>query len=130
MTVVVRSTTDRFEVHKEFLGMYQVPSIDTATLTEATIDALCRMNLPLSKLRGQCYDRASSMKGVRSGVAKGILHKESRAIYTHCYGHSINLAVNDALKVSKPIRAALETTHEVTKLIKYTHPVMKAFSVS
>ena len=51
MTVVVRSTTDRFEVHGEFLSMYQVPSIDAATLTEATIDALCRMNLPLSKLR-------------------------------------------------------------------------------
>ena len=120
MTVVVRSTTDCFEVHEDFLGMYQVPSIDASTLTEATVDALCRMNLPLSKLRGQCYDGASSMKGVRSGVAKRILDKESRAIYTHCYGHSINLAVNDALKISKPIKAALETTHEVTKLIKYS----------
>jgi len=28
--------------------------------------------------------------------------------------------VNDALKLSKPIKAALETTHEVTKLIKYS----------
>jgi len=44
--------------------MYQVPSIDAATLTETTKDALCRMNLPLSKLRGQCYDGASSMRGV------------------------------------------------------------------
>ena len=26
-------------------------------------DALCRMNLPLSKLGVQCYDSASSMKG-------------------------------------------------------------------
>ena len=50
--------------------MYQVPSIDATTLTEATIDALCRMNLPLSKLCGQCYDGASSMKAVQSGVAK------------------------------------------------------------
>ena len=41
-------------------------------------------------------------------------------MYTHCYGHSINLAVNDALKLSKPIKAALETTHEVIKLIKYS----------
>ena len=51
------------EVHKEFHGMYQLPSINAATLTEATLDALCRMNLPLSKLRGQCYNGASSMKG-------------------------------------------------------------------
>ena len=120
MTVVVRSVTDCFEVHEEFLGMYQVPSIDAVTLTDTTKDALCRMNLPLSKLRGQCYDGASSMRGMRSGVAKQILDIESRALYTHCYGHSINLAVNDALKLSKPIKAALETTHEVTRLIKYS----------
>ena len=86
--------------------MEQVPSIDSAALTEATVDALCRMNLPLSKLRRRCYDGASSMKAVRSGVAKRILDKESRAIYTHCYRHSINLAVNDSFKMSKPIKAA------------------------
>lgn len=63
MTVVVRSVSDCFEVSEDFLGMYQVPSITAATLTEATEDALCRMNLPLTKLRGQCYDGAGSMKG-------------------------------------------------------------------
>ena len=77
MTVVVRSITECFEVHGKFLGMHKVPSIDAATLTEATLDALCRMNLPLSILCGQCYDGASSMKGLQSSVAKRILNKES-----------------------------------------------------
>ena len=99
--------------------MYQVPSIDAETLTSAAKDTLCRMNLPLSKLRGQCYDGASAMSGAKSGVVKRIQDEEPRAVYTHCYGHSINLATCDAVKQSRPIKTALEMTHEITKLIKY-----------
>ena len=33
---------------------------------------------------------------------------------------SINFAVIDAIKLSKSISVALKTTHEVTKLIKYS----------
>ena len=78
------------------------------------------MNLPLSKLRGQCYDGASATSGAKSGVAKKIQEEEPRPVYTHCYGHSINLATCDAVKQSKPIKNALETTHEITKLIKHS----------
>jgi len=119
-TIVLRRVTDSFDVHEEFVGLYKVPSIDAATLTSVAKDALCRLNVPLSKLRGQCYDGASSMRGARSGVAKRIMEDEPRAVYIHCYGHSINLAVNDAIKLSLPIRKALEVTYEVTKLIKYS----------
>ena len=36
----------------------------------------------------------------------------------HCYGHSLNLAVNDVFKNIKVIKDALDVTHEVTKLNK------------
>ena len=60
------------------------------------------------------------MKGVRSGLVSRIQEVESRAVYTHCYGHFINIAVNDALKSSKLLKDALDMTREVTKLIKYS----------
>ena len=60
------------------------------------------------------------MRGIRSGVAKRILDEEPRAVYTHCYSHSINLAMNDAIKACKPVKNSLKVTHEVTKLIKYS----------
>lgn len=78
------------------------------------------MNLSINKLRGQCYDGASAMKGAKSGVAKQINDLETRAVYTHCYGHSLNLAASDTLKESKLMKEALETTHEITKLIKFS----------
>jgi len=97
--------TDDLQVYEEFLGMYHVPSIDSGTLTKAAKDVLYYFNLPISKLRGQCYDGASAMRGVRSGVAKQICDEEPLALYTHCYGHSINLAINDAIKLSKLLRS-------------------------
>ncbi len=56
------------------------------------------------------------MKGPKSGVSTQIRRIEPRAVYTHCYGHSLNLAASDALKGSKLMKDALETVHEVTKL--------------
>ena len=97
-----------------------MPSIDTETLTSVAKDVLCRLNLPLCKHCGQCCDGASSMRGAGFGVAKRIVDEKLRGVYIHCYGHSVNLAVNDAVKTSKTLQNALETTHEVTKLIKYS----------
>lgn len=39
-------------------------------------------------------------------------------LYTHCYGHSLNLAVQDAVKANPIIRDALDTIEEMSKLIK------------
>ena len=105
------SVSEDLEVNEEFIGLYEVPAIDSATLAAVAKDTFTRLNLSFSKLRGQCYDGASAMKGIRSGLVPRIQELESRAIYTHCYGHSINLA----LKSSKLLKDALDMTREITK---------------
>ena len=55
------------------------------------------------------------MSGSKSGVAKRIMDEEPRAVFTHCYCHSLNL---DSVKKSRLLKSALETTYEITKLIK------------
>jgi len=49
--------------------------------------------------RGQCYDGASNMKKVASDIKP----TEPKALYLHCYGHSLNLAAADTLKEVKPM---------------------------
>ena len=36
----------------------------------------------------------------RTGTATQLHHVEERAIFTHCYGHALNLAVADVVKQS------------------------------
>lgn len=78
------------------------------------------MNISLSRCRGQWYDGAKNMAGEKGGVAKMIMDKERRALFSHCYGHSLNLAASDAMKASKVMADALDTTFEISKLIKYS----------
>ena len=60
------------------------------------------------------------MRGSRNVVEKQIQDAEPQAIYMHCYGHSLNLATNDTVHHCKVIKIALETTCEITKLVKYS----------
>lgn len=58
------------------------------------------------------------MSGSRNGAATQISREEKCVFYIHCFGHAFNLAVADTIKRSKVCRDALETTLEITKLVK------------
>ena len=102
-------------------------TIDAQSLVSAIRDVLLRMNTKVADCRGQCYDGASNMSGARKGVAAIITREESRAVYTHCYGHALNLAVADTVKQSKVCRDALDTAFEITRLIKFSPKRNEAF---
>ena len=118
VAVILRRVNEKLEVFEEFIGLYQVDSIRAECLTSVIKDSMFRLNLPISKLRGQCYDGCSTMSGAKTGVAKRIADEEPRAVFSHCYGHSLNLAASDTVKRSKLMNNCLSTTHEITKLIK------------
>ena len=118
VVLVFRWVDDNLAVHEEFIGLYQSDSIDAKSLVAIIRDTLLRMNLKIENCRGQCYDGASSMSGAKGGVAKLINNDEPRAVYTHCYGHALNLSVGDTVKQCRIMRSALSTVYEISKLIK------------
>ena len=83
---------DELVSQEEFMGLYQVPEITANTLVSVIKDSLIRFNLTISKARGQCYNGASNMAGKCNGVVTQIRNEEPRALFTHYYGHSLNLA--------------------------------------
>lgn len=107
-------------MHEDFVGLRDVKSTDAETLSAELKDVLVRLNLSPSKMRGQCYDGASCMAGMKSGVAARLSSEEPRAVYTHCYGHALSVTCSDAIKQCKVMKDSLETTHEITKLIKFS----------
>ncbi len=56
----------------------------------------------------------------KKGVATQLLVEEKHAIFCHCYGHDLNLAVSVTMKQSSICSKVLETAYEITKLIKYS----------
>ena len=94
-TIVIRWVSNDLQDHEDFIGLYEVENITADSLVHTIKDVLLWMKVKLSECHGQCYDGASNMSGSRNGVATQIMAEEKRAVYTHCYGHALNLAVGD-----------------------------------
>lgn len=102
--------------HEDFIGLYEVGSINADCLTEAIEGTLMQIGLKISECCGQCYDGGSNMSGIRNGVATQIARE---AVYTHRYAHSLNLAVGNIIKWSKVCNDALDMAFEITKFVKF-----------
>ena len=106
---------------EKFIGLYSVDKIDAATLVHVIKDTLIHLNLKLDDCTGQCCDGAANMCGIRSAVATQLSAKEPRALFTHCYGHSLDLAACDSIKNSKIVKNALDVTHAKFVNCQNTH---------
>ena len=120
LAICIRWVDDQLQPHEDFIGLYQLDKTTADFITGRIKDVLVRLELPLSRCRGQCFDGASTMRGARNGVAKQLNDEESRAVYIHCYGHALSLAAGDSIKNSKIMKDALDITFEVSKLIKFS----------
>ena len=117
VVICLRWVDNSLSANDEFIGLQQVDKIDAATKTFTIKDVLQLMNLGLTGARGQCYEGCSLCQ---KSVAINIKSDEPRPLFTQCYGHSLNLTASDSMKASRIMKDALETTHEITKLIKYS----------
>jgi len=107
-----------FEVHEDFIGLFMEDAINADTITAVIFYILRHLNISTATVRGNCYDGDVTMSGKNAGVVTKVLKEEPKALYTHCYGHSLSLACEDSIKHSKIIKDSLDTTYENTKLIK------------
>ena len=120
VVICFRSVDEQFEPHEDLVGLYQVDSIKSSSIVAVVKDTIIRLNLALSNCRGQCYDGAANMAGIRNGVAAQIRAEEPRAMFSHCYGHALNLAASDTVNNNKILRDVLDTVFEITKLLKFS----------
>jgi len=120
LTLIIRCLDPNFDVFEEFMGLYSLHSTTAASIVSSILDALLRLEIPLSQIRGQCYDGCRTMAGAKSSVAVQIQEKAPKAVFTHYYGHALNLSVNDTIMQSMVRRDYLETSFELIKLIKFS----------
>ena len=87
-------------MYEEFIDLYYLSAIDAQSIVEVMKDVFIRFQIPLTKIHGQCYDGSSTMAGAKTGVSTKMQELEPRAVFLHCYGHALNLAVSDTIKQS------------------------------
>ena len=104
LVVCIRWVDENFAVHEDFIAMYP--------FERTTADHIVAVLKNCRKMR------LITMAGEKTGGATQIKALNSKCLYTHCYGHALNLAVADAIKSVKCISDSLETARETEKLVK------------
>ena len=96
--VYINADTD-VQIKEVFLGFFQVFEKNAASLVETVIEKLNDDGIDLNDCRGQAYDNAAVMRGVRTGVQKQILEINPQVQFISCENHSLNLACVYAAEV-------------------------------
>ena len=107
------------EIREEFLGFSEVKRTTGEELANAFVDNLTSMGVNIDYMRGQGYDGASNMSGIRKGVQARISELVPGAIYTHCKAHCLNLVVTHACKLPE-IRNMLDIVQQIAFAFQYS----------
>jgi hypothetical protein len=112
-SIVLRYVTPNLKPQEMFVGFYSVTATDGNSLATMILDALLRLNLPLSNLRGQAYDGGSNMAGRLNGVQAVISGKQPLALFVHCLMHAGNLVAADCIEASPLVRDAVNLVNDL-----------------
>ncbi|XP_020266131.1 uncharacterized protein LOC109841583 [Asparagus officinalis] len=98
MTLIIRCADvleSTVNVEEFFLEFLKVDDTSGLSLFSELEDVFKILELDIYNVRRQGYDNGSNMKGKNKGVQKRLLEVNSRAFYTPCGCHSLNLALCD-----------------------------------
>jgi hypothetical protein len=86
-------------------------------------DVILRLELDIHKCRGQAYDGAANMSGAINGVQSKLKSDEPRALFVHCFGHSLNLVVQDC--IVRNVVACRDVVNDIREIIQFVRSSTK-----
>ena len=82
-------------------------------LSNEVTEALSSFGLDLQNCCGQGYDGAGAVSRHVNGFSALILRENSKALYTHCASHRLNLVIGTSCKISsvRNLMDVIRTSH-------------------
>ena len=93
MPVCIRFVDKDLNIREELLEVVSLPRITGLHIANKIKDVLSELGLNIRDCRGQGYDGASNMRSDKVGVQALIRQDAPKAVYMHCSGHCLNLAI-------------------------------------
>ncbi|XP_042067372.1 zinc finger MYM-type protein 1-like [Salvia splendens] len=103
MAIVIRYVNKNGEIIERFLALVHVKETSSRCLKMAIDFVFSKMELSLSRLRGQGYDGASNMRGEFNGLKALILKENPSAWYVHCFAHQLQLVCVAVCKANRHV---------------------------
>jgi transcriptional antiterminator Rof (Rho-off) len=84
-------------IEERLLAVEPMEETTAEALFHTIREKLQQCGIEFSNMRGQCYDGASNVSGIHTGLQARIKEISPSAIYTHCYAHVLNLVIVDTM---------------------------------
>lgn len=127
LSFLIRLCDNDFNIHTKSLGCNHMEKCDAKSLCDAILRLVGENNLDLHKCIAQCYDGASVMSGLFSGVQKRVAEIVPNAIYVHCYAHRLNLCLINTIQDVKPVVDFFNTIQGLYKYLMNVHTRYELF---
>ena len=101
-----------------FIGFHATKTTDGEALYKLVKEVMNDLQLELQNIVGECFDGASNISGVNKGLSARMKVLSPLAIYVHCYGHLLNLALQDTLTTVEPLRNTLGTIQSLYNFLE------------
>ena len=88
----VKVDSSEVQIKESFLNFFPLHRKNADEIIKSILDELQQNGLDIMLCRGQAYDNASTMAGIRSGVQCIIKQVNFKAIFIPCANHLLNLA--------------------------------------
>ena len=98
MTLILRCvdiSISMIKIDEHFVEFLKVDNTFGKCLFNEIINAIKNLELDINDVCGQWYNNVSNMKGKKQAVQKRILDINTKAFYTPCGCHNLNLVLRD-----------------------------------
>ena len=129
LAIVIRYANEDDEICEDFVEFVECENeITGLALAEKIKSALQdKYSLDMINLRGQCYDGAGNLSGVRNGLAACVTQEFPKAVSTWCSSHKLNLCVVKSSCDITEVRNMIDKATEVAIFFNYSPQRQRAF---
>ncbi|KAL4101007.1 hypothetical protein QTP88_021028 [Uroleucon formosanum] len=87
-----------------------------------------KLNIDMSKIVGCSFDGAANMKGAYNGLQYHLKSINPLCIYTHCYGHALNLIMVDSTECCQNAEMLFGLVQQSATFLSDSHKRIKVWS--
>ena len=118
------------QVRETFTSAVPIRSTTAADIKDVLVSELAKVGLDTKNIAAASFDGGSNFSGARKGVQALLKEYALDLLFVHCRAHLLQLAVLNACKLSREVKAVISSLNQHFTLFSKSHKRLAVVKVS